>query len=359
MKLRIKLVKTFLANANIDGVVFASSQNRFWLTGFESTDGYIFVNNKGEIRFLVDGRYFERALSSIEGLTKEEIVLINTKKSLIEQIKNVLNDLQINKLAIESEYTVVTFSNLLASIRGLELFSFKSQALRITKDEEEIKCLKKAGEITSRTFAKIKSDLKIGMTEKQVSKMISHTLLSLGADGNSFDPIVAFGVNGANPHHVPTDKKLVKNEFITIDLGCSYKGYASDMTRTFILGKLIKKSKNDRMVKIYNAVREAHQKGIEQLSVTSTGESIDTICRNIISTHGYGNYFVHATGHGVGIDVHELPLVSSKNKEQLGVNSVVTVEPGVYVEGVGGVRIEDTILITQNGPVILTKDIAK
>lgn len=190
------------------------------------------------------------------------------------------------------------------------------------------------------------------MSEKEVAKMITIHMLELGASKNSFDPIVASGINGANPHHKPTDKLIELGDMITIDIGCIYNGYCSDITRSFILGT---KPTNNELIDIYNKVLEAQLAGIDAAIVGKSGFEVDKVCRDIISNSKYKDYFNHSTGHGVGIQVHELPNVSINNNEHLVNNNVITIEPGIYVPNIGGVRIEDTIVVYENKPIILTR----
>lgn len=350
---KTNIILKLIADLNVDGVLINSEDNRYWFANFLSSAGYLFINKNKEILFLIDGRYFESALEHFNG-TDIKVVLLQTskEKTLKDLIIEVLNKLSIKKLAIESEYTSLKDYMFLTSIDDLTITAFDSFKLRSVKEDKEIENLQIAADIAAETIEWIKTKIKPGMTEKEVAKMITIHMLELGGSKNSFEPIVASGLNGANPHHKPTNKEIKLGDMITIDIGCIYNGYCSDITRSFILGK---EPNNPELISIYNKVLEAQLAGIESAISGTTGASVDKVCRDIISESKYKDFFNHSTGHGVGIQVHELPNISSTNKEQLVNNNIVTIEPGIYVPNVGGVRIEDTIVIQDNKPIILTK----
>jgi Xaa-Pro aminopeptidase len=194
------------------------------------------------------------------------------------------------------------------------------------------------------------------MTEVEVSRKISILFLELGADKNSFDPIVASGPNGAYPHHRDSERKIKEGEFVTLDFGCSYKGYASDMTRTILIGKE-PKGQAKKVALYYELVKKGQEDAIKACSIGKTGKEIDEIARKPIKAAGFD--FSHGTGHGIGLDVHEVPVISPRSEDILLENMAFTVEPGIYVPGVGGVRIEDDIILTKKGPLVLTKKAKK
>ncbi|MGV2392519.1 UNVERIFIED_CONTAM: M24 family metallopeptidase [Campylobacter lari] len=192
------------------------------------------------------------------------------------------------------------------------------------------------------------------MTEKEVAAYLNFLLKKHGADKESFDEIIAAGSNSAEPHHHPTDKKLEEGELLKVDFGALYKGYSADITRTTILGGE-DKAKNPEIVKILNIVKEAAARGRAAVRPGIKCKDVDKVCRDYIESQGYGKYFVHSTGHGLGIDVHELPSVSSRGEYILEPGMVVTVEPGIYIEGIGGARIEDDVLVTENGNYVFSR----
>lgn len=194
------------------------------------------------------------------------------------------------------------------------------------------------------------------MTEIEVANLSYQKMNEFGATKQSFDTIVASGINGSFPHHKPTNKKIEAGELVTIDMGCVYKGYCSDITRTFPVGCEVK---DETLKKAYDVVLAANKAGIAAVKAGTTGAAVDKVTRDIISNSEFKDYFVHSTGHGVGIDVHELPNVSPLYHGKLVNNAVVTVEPGIYIPNVGGIRIEDMVLVHDDEPIILTYGIEK
>ncbi len=194
------------------------------------------------------------------------------------------------------------------------------------------------------------------MTELEVANLSYQKMLEFGATKQSFDTIVASGINGSFPHHKPTDKKIEAGELVTIDMGCIYKGYCSDITRTFPVGGPIK---DKQLQEAYDVVLASNKAGIAAVKAGVKGSHVDKVARDIISNSEFKDYFVHSTGHGVGIDVHELPSVSPSYEGRLLNNAVVTVEPGIYIPNVGGIRIEDMVLVHDDEPIVLTYGIEK
>ncbi|MCK5582860.1 MAG: aminopeptidase P family protein, partial [Elusimicrobiales bacterium] len=222
--------------------------------------------------------------------------------------------------------------------------------LRLTKKGAELKAVRKACHIAAKAFDIIKPKIKEGRTEISVARELEHIMQLMGATGPSFDTIVAFGPNSALPHHETSTRVLKKNEAVLIDYGCVYDFYRSDRTRTFFYGKADAEFK-----KVHAIVAASHRKGIKALKSGIKASTIDKICRNEIMDKGYGEYFIHGTGHGVGDEIHEEPRVNAKSKYVLKEGMVLTVEPGIYLNGKFGVRIEDTLLVKKNGYEILTK----
>ncbi|MDE7433625.1 MAG: aminopeptidase P family protein [Mycoplasmoidaceae bacterium] len=246
------------------------------------------------------------------------------------------------------------FNNVLKKL-NVKLIPASTKVLRASKTQEEISYIKKSMNIAVEAINFIKKHIKVGMTELEVKQLLTIYMLAAGASATSFDLIVAFGEHTANPHHVSTNRKLKSNEFITCDIGCIYNGYCSDITRTFWLGKPSKK-----MLEMYNLVLEANKLGIKNAKVGVTGRFLDGVCRSYIAkSKEYGDLFVHGTGHGVGIEIHELPDVKFIYNNKILNNSIITIEPGVYQPGFGGVRIEDSILVTNKGVEVLTKKAKK
>ncbi|KKW11250.1 MAG: Peptidase M24 [Parcubacteria group bacterium GW2011_GWA2_49_9] len=254
-------------------------------------------------------------------------------------------------------------------LSSIELISRKHilQELRVVKEKEEIQLLKESAEIACRAFARLIPELHVGMSEKEIAKRLEDLMTEEGAEGIAFPTIVASGKNGALPHARPTDKKIKSGELVTIDFGARYKGYVSDMTRTLAVGKI-----SSRLRKMYEAVRVAQELGCQKAKAGMTGAEIDAVCREYLTKKGYGKYFTHSTGHGIGMEVHELPHVSPNptpsnsplergrgRENALPAGAVITCEPGVYIPNVGGVRIEDALVLTKRGNVNLTEGVTK
>jgi Xaa-Pro aminopeptidase len=224
------------------------------------------------------------------------------------------------------------------------------ESIVIRKTESEISTLKKAVDITDKTFRKILKKIKPGITEKALSAEISYIQKKLCAEKDAFDPIVASGKRGAYPHGKPTDRKFQIGDLITLDFGCIVDGMNSDMTRTVAIGNLSPEKK-----KIYNIVKEAQQRALDKVKAGITAKKLDSYARGYIKEKGYGKNFGHGLGHGLGYDVHEGPRIFQKSDYKLEENNAITIEPGIYVEGLGGVRIEDDVIVKGYGCEILNK----
>lgn len=334
-----------------DGVLLLSEINRNWLVDFKTSYGFILLNKNNECIFITDKRYFDAAKSKIESnLNNVKVWAIDQNNTLLSLLNKAKQDLKIDNILIEEEYITLQQFKLINQCFD-KISTFSSREIRAIKTDEELKKLQDSANIVVKVIEWLKTVIKPGMSEIEVAKMISIKILELGAEGNSFSPIVAAGLNGANPHHKPSDYKIKDGDFVTIDIGCMYQGFASDITRTFVVGK---KANNLEMVDIYNLVLKSQLEGVKNANININGVKLDCVCRDVIDNSIYKGLFVHGTGHGVGMEVHELPNVNSSNKNNFITNNVVTIEPGIYKKGVGGVRIEDTIVIKENGCLVLT-----
>ncbi|MBA7666002.1 Aminopeptidase YpdF [subsurface metagenome] len=222
--------------------------------------------------------------------------------------------------------------------------------LAVIKDEEELSALTEAVRITDRVFEDLKNDLKPGTKEIEVAARIAYLLRHHGSEGDSFDPVVASGRRGALPHARPSDKSLDSGDFVVLDFGARYGGYHADMTRTVCIAEA-----TDRHHEIYGIVQEAQRRGIAAARAIVPASQVDAACRDYITEKGYGEYFLHATGHGVGLEIHTPPRLSKESSDILEANMVVTIEPGIYLPDWGGVRIEDDVLIRVDGSIPLNR----
>lgn len=330
---------------NVDGALIVSPESRRYFTGFNASDGFLFITKSGSV-FLTDSRYIEAAKNKIICCEVEE-----QKGKLMDYAKR----FSCKVLAVEADrLTVTQLKNLRKALHGIKLTTVSTDKIidsfRAVKNEAEIENICKAQRIAEAAFDHILGFIKVGVTEKEVALELDHYMLSHGADGLSFETIAISGANTSKPHGVPTDKKIEHGDFVTMDYGAVVNGYHSDMTRTVAVG-----AASDEQKKIYKIVFEAQLAVLRVLKNGVKCSDADKAARDVITEAGYGEYFRHSTGHGVGIEIHEKPFVSPKSTAMLRSGNVVTDEPGIYIPGKFGVRIEDMALITENGCKNLTK----
>lgn len=343
MSFKTNVLKHTLNINNADAFLIVSDTNRYWLAEFESSFGFILAT-KNAINLFLDKRYYQKAVDTIND--KSINIVCYTSK---QQIKDLIVENNIKKLMVEKEY--FAFDDYLYYKDVIEsIISFPSDVLRIQKTPQEIEYTQKACDIVCEMMNWIQNQNLIGKTEIEVANMVTTKMLQLGATKNSFDPIVASGTNGAYPHHKPTKKLIANDEFVTVDAGCIFKGYCSDLTRTFPIGM-----PNHRLIKAYQIVFKSNWAGIKAAQYKMIGKDVDKVCRDIISETEFKDYFVHSTGHGVGINVHELPNTSPMYENPLEENSICTIEPGIYVPNLGGIRIEDMVLVKKDSNFCMTQ----
>jgi len=322
----------------------------FYLSGFSGSDSHLIVA-KNKTYLLTDGRYLTVAKKEAAGC----VIVDVAKQSASEIIGKILRKTLSKTVLIDG--CVTTFSlveKIKEKIPNAEIINADGilKELRRVKDAAEIKLLRKASTISCMAFEKFLPLVKIGLTEKHLARALKNLLFECGADNVAFDPIVASGKNSALPHANPSDKKIKSGELVVIDFGASYKGYVSDLTRTVAVGKI-----SPELRAMHEAVRVAQIIGCKTARSGITGHDVDFACRQSLAKFGFEKYFIHATGHGIGLEVHELPVISLKQSHLLEVGEVITCEPGVYVKELGGVRIEDSLIVTKTGAENLTKKI--
>lgn len=345
-------IQALLATNQLEALLIYSPQNRYWYSGFPSSLGYLLITKTKSYLFL-DGRYITAARESKQLTNVDELIWF--KGDLFDQIKTILTSQQVASLGFEADWTIYQdYQTWAHQLAGIKLVPVNTDKIRMVKDEQEVAHLKKACEITHEVFLDVLKFVKPGMTEKEVAVFVSDAFLKHGADKLSFDTIVASGVNGAKPHAVPSDKKIALGDFVTLDMGCYYQGYASDQTRTFLVGD---QPTNPELLKIYDVVYQAQSLGISMLKEGVVAGEIHQAVAKFIAEQGYDGYFTHGLGHGLGIEIHEEPYENPSSKTILKAGMTVTVEPGIYVPGVGGVRIEDDFVITSTGATPLTVDL--
>lgn len=345
-----KLQKTLKKNG-LDALLITQPENRRYLSGYiggdhgiGETSGILIVPAKGQVHLLTDFRYKIQA----EQDAKDCKVLIYTK-GILALLKELLPQLNVSTLGFESDYILHSFEKELSTKLKEQKISTKATTnivdqMRIIKDEDEIDIIRKSVRLNEKVFQDAYKQITPGMTEVELAIIIEATMRRYGAECPSFDTIVACGKNGALPHAVPSMTKLKERKSITIDMGLVLDGYCSDMTRTFVLGKPTKK-----YLKYHRLVRKAQRAGMNAVRAGVTGAEVDAAARNIIETAGCGEYFGHALGHGVGLAVHESPRLSAMNTKKLKEGMIVTVEPGIYVPGWGGIRLENMVVVRKDG----------
>lgn len=328
-----------LEELGLDGMLISSTYNRRYITGFTGTAGAALIT-KNKALFITDFRYTEQAVEQCLGYE-----IIRQKGSIPEEVASQVKKLGIQKLGFEEEHVTFSLYKVLEKGIAAELvpISGEIEKLRLIKTASEIKILKEAAEIADAAFKHIINFIRPGLTELEVSNELEFFMRKSGAASSSFDIIVASGYRTALPHGVASDKLIETGDFVTLDFGAYYKGYVSDITRTISVGEPA-----DKLKDIYNIVLEAQKLGVSKIKPGMTGKQADALTRDYIAEHGYGEYFGHSTGHGIGLEVHEGPALSMKSDIVLEPGMVVTVEPGIYIPGLGGVRIEDDIVITED-----------
>lgn len=334
---------------NVESVLITSDINRRYFTGMKSSAGTVLAfRNKAYL--LIDFRYIEKAREMVK--TAE---VIETKE-LYKEISALLRQEGVKNLAIEAMDVTVSRLNVMkkhlkcVDIIETDVLSNSINKLRMIKDEEEMEYIRKAQEIAESAFDDILGFIKEGVTEREIALELDRLMLEKGAEGISFDTIALAGENTSMPHGVPSDKKVKKGEFVLMDFGAVYNGYHSDMTRTVCVG-----TPDEEMEKIYNIVLTAQEKAIAAAKAGISGKELDGIARRHICDAGYGEYFGHSLGHGVGLEIHEQPNAAPSYEKNIEKGTVITIEPGIYIAGKFGVRIEDFVILTENGCINLTK----
>lgn len=330
---------------NLDAILITSPINRRYVTGFTGTAGVAIIS-KNDARFITDFRYTSQATAQAK-----EFKVIQHKQVIELEIKDQLKALDVKRLGFEKD--TITFSQYekYKAIFETELVPVSGivEALRSIKTAEELAIMKKAAKIADDAFEHVLGYIKPGAKEIDISNELEFYMRKLGATSSSFDTIVASGERSALPHGVASDKEIQSGELVTLDFGALYQGYCSDITRTVAVGEI-----NEQLRTIYDTVLEAQLRGVDGIKPGITGKEADAITRDYITEKGYGDYFGHSTGHGVGLEVHETPSLASRSEQKLEPGMVVTIEPGIYVPGVGGCRIEDDLVVTNSGNERLT-----
>ena len=333
-----------LESNDLDAMLLTGEANRFYASGFHSsgTDGVALVTRK-KAYYFTDSRYTEAAERYVQGAELREIGRGRGYAALIEEV---VTEQCIRRMGFEDAYMTVQEYERYHKALSCDLVPATELLwkLRMVKDDEELEAMIAAQRIAERALEEILEEIRPGVTEKEIAARLQYLMLHYGGSDMSFDPIVVSGANGSLPHGVPSEKKIQQGEFVTMDFGCIYHGYCSDMTRTVAVGFA-----TEEMHRVYHTVLTAQLAGINAARAGVTGREVDGAARAVIDAAGYGAYFGHSFGHGVGVEIHEAPNASPGNENPLPAGAVISAEPGIYLPGKMGVRIEDVILLTEKG----------
>jgi Xaa-Pro aminopeptidase len=347
LRKRLETIRSKIKENEIDGILITKRENYTYLSGFTGSSAYLVITSDSA-DLITDFRYIEQA-------TKQAPLfnIIKYKGNVAIEINNALKRNNVEKLGFESiDLTYDKYEDYSSKFEVKELIPLKNiiESIRMIKDSEELQFIKKAVEIADGAFLNVLPLIKPGILETEVSAEIEYFMKKQGAQGSSFQTIVASGARSAMPHGVASNKEIKNGDVIIMDYGAIYQGYCSDITRTIFLGK-----PDEKMTKIYDIVLRAQKEALNGAHKGLKGREIDSIAREIINNSGYEKNFGHGLGHGVGLEIHEEPRFAPSDDNTMENGMVVTVEPGIYVEGYGGVRIEDMIVIKDDQPEILTR----
>ncbi|MBS5885069.1 MAG: Xaa-Pro peptidase family protein [Clostridium sp.] len=343
MKERRDKFRKVLIDNDIDAILIKSKSNKRYIGALPGSGVKVLITKDDDYQ-IMDGRYINEASEVTSGFTN---IVHEQGKNYIKVVKEILGSR--NRIGVEpNQILLKEYLNLKDFDLEINLLNDELEWIRRCKDIYEIKSIKKACEITDKVFKEILDNIRIGMKEYELSALIQYLSISNGASGMAFDTIVASGKRGSMPHGRPTDKEFAAHEFITIDFGIIYEGYQSDMTRTICIDE-----PDPKLKKIYDIVLEAQMAGVNYIKAGVACKDVDKHVRDIISGYGFGEYFTHGLGHGIGIGDGELPILNSKSNTILEEGMVMSCEPGIYIPNTCGVRIEDDVLIENGVGVVL------
>lgn len=336
----------FEESHKIDAFVFTDESNRFYFTRFDTSYGAVIIAHDKNV-FITDARYESEAREKVSDFE----IVVTGRAGLYKTIADTLVALGVSTVGYGEKMYISEFHDFKAALADFKLKPAETiiEAKRAIKTEEEISFIVAAQQIAEGALKRAVAHAKPGMTERELMAEVNYEMIIGGAEKYSFETIVAFGANTAQPHHHPSDKKLDKNDLILVDMGAKYNGYCSDMTRTLCLGTPVQ-----QLAEIYDIVKTAQEYVIKNIKAGMTCHDADSLAREYIISRGYGENFGHSFGHGVGIDIHETPRLGVNSQTVLMPNMVVTAEPGIYIPGLGGVRIEDMLVVKEDGALDIT-----
>lgn len=346
---RIDRLLAIMAEQGLDSLFLNNVQNIRYISGYTGEDSYILISPKGRW-FITDYRYSEQAEEECQDF---EVICRNRQTTSLGQcVNNLLKENGIKQMGFERNHiNYGMIEDIKADLESIQTLPTANivEDMRYVKDAEEIALTKKAAAIADKAFDKLMSIIKVGMTEAEAALELEYYMKKYGAEGLAFDTILLAGARTSMPHGIPSDKVIEHGDFVTIDFGALYKGYRSDMTRTFIMGEA-----SEEQIRLYNSVLESQKIGVAAVKAGITGKEPDDRVKDILVRDNYYEHAGKGLGHGVGLNLHEPPFLSQICKDELQENCVITIEPGVYIPGFGGVRVEDTVVVTENGCEIIT-----
>jgi Xaa-Pro aminopeptidase len=339
-------LKNVIEKSGLDGMLITNLTNIRYICGFTGSAGTCLVTQSGQF-FITDGRYIEQSKEQVKGFNR--YIDMDSNLSIIKKNKLITKDLKIGFEGNHVNFTLYDSMKKIFTDTYWESTTMILEDLASVKDQTELDAIRTAVEITDKVYEEILPMLRPGYTEKQVANTMVSKYREYG-EGEAYSPIVATGPNGALPHAVPTDREFSKGDFIVIDAAAKYAGYHADMTRTPVVGEATEKHHE-----IYAIVKEAQQRGCNIARAGVSCKEVDAATRDYIHEMGYGEHYTHGTGHGLGLEIHTSPRFSPTSEDILAENNVMTIEPGIYLAGWGGVRIEDDVIINHDGCEILNK----
>jgi Xaa-Pro aminopeptidase len=334
---RVRTLKTSLKKEKLDGYVIADEINILYFTCFSGATRLL-VPREGEGILYVYGVNYEDAKATARNCKVE---LVKRGEEADKKVADVVKNLEFSRVGFDA-LSASTYMKLAKSLKGVKLKDKSNMVwkLRMIKDETELNYMRRAAALTSEGMKAAIQTVKAGLREFEVAAEIEYAMRRRGSGGIAFDTTVASGVRSAYPHGGCTDRKIRKGDFVVLDIGAKYQNYRSDLTRTLTVGE-----PSSKQQRVYRVVKEAQEKAFQNVRAGVKACNVDTVARELIENEGYGEYFVHSLGHGVGLEIHESPTLGPESKDKLRAGNVVTVEPGIYIVDFGGVRIEDTVLV--------------
>lgn len=340
-----KIEEFFLDYEYLDCIILSSKANKFYMGGKYSQRGYVvLIKGSEKPYFFID----YRSINYYKG--KDNKIIIGKDDDPKDIVFRFLKKQKIKNIGLEGNaLSYNEYMEIIKNNKEYFYYSIDFDSQRIIKTNQEIDNIRQACRISDESYLNMLKQIKIGLTEREIENILYGEMMKRGADGIAFETIVLSGSRTAYPHGKTSNKKIEYGDTITVDFGAKFNNYCSDMTRTFFVGE----PKNKEIKTIYNIVKKANEETLNYIEIDQKMEDVDSFARKIIESNGYGEYFTHHLGHSIGIDSHENPRFSNGTKNHIKENMVMTVEPGIYVEGIGGVRIEDTVLMTKEGAVSL------